>query len=163
MLKSTLTSTGIAKNIETGLIHSSSKSSRVLCSSKEFRLNLDIAKLKGSELNDSIIPEFVCLLRQLNIEWHHTAGGLGGLLRFPGEPEEGSPHIFCPESVGSIQFDLHGEYKKVYTDLNVSEVLMAFFLVAFIGNIHYPEAGESVPILLDSPEAIWVKKCLVHV
>jgi hypothetical protein len=115
-LKTTLTGTGIAKNIETGLTLQF-KIVQSVVSSKEFRLKLDIAKLKGSELNDSIILEFVCLLRQLNIEWHHTAGGLGGLLRFPGEPEEGSPHIFCPESVGSIQFDLNGEYKKVYTDL----------------------------------------------
>jgi hypothetical protein len=118
---------------------------KAMCSTKEFRLNLEIAKLKGSELNGSIIPEFICLLRQLNMEWHNTAGAF---LRFPGEPEDDSPHIFCPDGVGSNKFDLHAEYEKVYTDLNFSEALRAFFSVAFIGNIHYPEAGESVAIVL---------------
>jgi hypothetical protein len=42
---------------------------------------------------EHIIPQFVCLLRQLNVEWHKNAGGL---LRFPAEPEDNSPHIFCP-------------------------------------------------------------------
>jgi hypothetical protein len=118
---------------------------KAMCSTKEFRLNLEIAKLKGSELNGSIIPEFICLLRQLNMEWHNTAGAF---LRFPADPEDDSPHIFCPDGVGSIKFDLHAEYNKVYTDLNYSEALRAFFSVAFICNIHYPEAGESVAILL---------------
>jgi hypothetical protein len=58
-------------------------------------------------------------------------------------------------------------YLKKPLRSNFNEVLRAFFLVAFIGNIHYPEAGESVPILLDSPEAIWVIKkmfgsCVAH-
>lgn len=114
-------------------------------STKEMRLNLEIAKLKGTELNGSFIPEFVCLLRHLNLQWHKTPGGL---LRFPSEPEPTSPHIFCCEGVGSIKFDLHVEMKKIFRNLNFSEVLRAFFAVAFIGNLHYPEEGEGVAILL---------------
>jgi hypothetical protein len=114
-------------------------------STKEFRLHLEIAKIKGAELNGSFIPEFICLLRQLNVQWHHTPGGL---LRFPNEPEPSSPHIFCSEGVASLKFDLHFEMKKIFNDLNFSEVLRAFFSLAFIGNLHYPEEGESVAILL---------------
>jgi hypothetical protein len=87
----------------------------------------------------------VCLLRQLNQEWHKSAGGL---LRFPSEPEEDSPHILCCDGIGSVKFDLHVEKKKIFTGLNFSEALRAFFCVAFIGNLHYPEDGEAVAILL---------------
>jgi hypothetical protein len=116
-----------------------------LCSTKEFMLNLEIARIKGAEQNGSIIPEFVCLLRQLNMEWHRSQGGL---LRFPSETEEDSPHILCTNGVGSVQFDLHVERKKIFTGLNFSEALRAFFAVSFIGNLHYPEAGEALAILL---------------
>lgn len=116
-----------------------------MCCTKEFRLNLEIAQIKGSECNGSIIPELVCLLRQLNTEWHKIPGGL---FRFPSEPEMDSPHVFCRNGVESVKFDLHVEKKKIYTNLNFSEVLRAFFCVCFIGNMHYPEEGESVAILL---------------
>jgi hypothetical protein len=143
-----LTGKNIAKNIQAELPRQFKLLKCVvlnMCSTKEFRLNLEIAKLKGSEQNGSITPEFVCLLRQLNVEWHKNAGGL---LRFPGEPEDDSPHIFCPDGASSVKFDLQAERKKIYSDLNFSEVLRAFFCVAFIGNMHYPEAGEAVAILL---------------
>lgn len=143
-----LTGKNIAKNIQAELPRQFKILKCVvqnMCSTKEFRLNYEIAKLKGSEQNGSITPEFVCLLRQLNMEWHQNAGGL---LRFPGEPEDQSPQIFCPDGAASVQFDLEVEGKKVYSGLNFSEVLRAFFCVAFIGNLHYPEAGEAVAILL---------------
>jgi hypothetical protein len=116
-----------------------------MCATKEFRLNLEIAKLKGSEQNGSFIPEFVCLLRQLNLEWHKNSGGL---LRFPSEVEEDSPHIFCRDGIASVSFDLHAEKQKIYSNLNFSEALRGFFYVSFIGNLHYPEEGEAVAILL---------------
>jgi hypothetical protein len=116
-----------------------------MCTTKEFKLHQEIAKIKGLEQNGSYTPEFVCLLRQLNQEWHKSAGGL---LRFPSEPEEDSPHILCCDGIGSVKFDLHVEKKKIFTGLNFSEALRAFFCVAFIGNLHYPEDGEAVAILL---------------
>ena len=70
------------------------------------------------------------------------------MLRFPSEPEDSSPHIFCPNGVGSVKFDLHVDNEKVFTDLNFSEAIRALFSVAFIGNIHYPANGEAVAILL---------------
>ncbi len=118
---------------------------QTMCATREFRLNLEIAKIKGGEQNGSIVPEFVCLLRQLTVEWHKNPGGL---LRFPSEPESDSPHILCPEGVGSIKFDLHVEKKKIFADLNFSEALRAFFSVSFIGNLEYPEQAEAVAILL---------------
>jgi len=117
-----------------------------MCPTKEFALHLEIAMLKGIELNGSHIPEFVCLLRQLNSEWHKKAGGL---FRFPTEPEDdNSPHFFCPHGPASVKFDVHVEQKKIFSDLNFSEALRAFFAITHIGNIHYPEAGEAVAILL---------------
>lgn len=116
-----------------------------ICATKEFRLNYEIAKLKGSEHNGSFVPEFVCLLRQLNIEWHKTPGGL---LRFPSEAEDDSPTIFCRDGPASVLFDVHVEKKKIFTELNFCEALRAFFSISFIGNLHYPEHGEAVAILL---------------
>lgn len=116
-----------------------------MCTTKEFKLHLEIAKIKGLEQNGSSTPEFVCLLRQLNQEWHKIPGGL---FRFPSEPENDSPHILCCDGAGSVMFDLHVEKKKIYRDLNFSEALRAFFAVAFIGNMHYPEEAEAVAILL---------------
>jgi hypothetical protein len=143
-----LTGKDMSKHIETELPRQfkiAQCAVKEMCATKEFRLNLEIAKLKGSEQNGSIIPEFVCLLRQLTIEWHKTAGGL---LRFPSEPEDSGPHIFCPDGVGSVNFDLHVDNEKVYTNLNFSEAIRGLFSVAFIGNIHYPATGEAVAILL---------------
>jgi hypothetical protein len=140
-----LTGEDIAKHIETELPRQFKIVECVtkeMCTTKEFWLNLEIAKLKGKEQNGSIIPEFVCLLHQLTIKWHKTAGGL---LQFPSEPDDISPHIFCPDGVGSVKFDLHGDYEKVFTDLNFSEAIRALFSVAFIGNIHYPANGEAWP------------------
>jgi hypothetical protein len=143
-----LTGKDIAKNIENDLSRQFKIVQCVvkeMCTTKEFRLNLEIAKLKGTEENGSIIPEFICLLRQLNVEWHQTAGGL---FRFPADPDDNSPHIFCPDGVGTVKFDVHVESRKAYVDLNFSEALRAFFSVCFIWNYHYPEAGEAVAILL---------------
>jgi hypothetical protein len=143
-----LTGKGIAKTIEEELPRQFKLVKSVvqhMCATKEFRLNLEIAKIKGSEQNGSFIPELVCLLRQLNLEWHKNSGGL---LRFPSEPEEDSPHILCRDGVSSVKFDLHVEKQKIYEDLNFSEALRAFFSVAFVGNLHYPENGEAVAILL---------------
>jgi hypothetical protein len=40
------------------------------------------------------------------------------------------------------------ENEPIYSNLNFSEVLFAFFCVIFIVNIHYPKDRESVAILL---------------
>jgi hypothetical protein len=50
--------------------------------------------------------------------------------------------------VGRVKFHLNVDNEKVFTDLNFSEAIQALFSVAFIGNIHYPEIGEAVAILL---------------
>jgi hypothetical protein len=118
-----LTGKDIAKNIENDLSRQFKIVQCVvkeMCTTKEFRLNLEIAKLKGTEENGSIIPEFICLLRQLNVEWHQTAGGL---FRFPADPDDNSPHIFCPDGVGTVKFDVHVESRKAHVDLNFSEAL----------------------------------------
>jgi hypothetical protein len=90
-----LTGTDIAKNIETGLplqFKIVQCVVKTMCSTKEFRLNLEIAKLKGSELNGSIIPEFICLLRQLNMEWHNMYSR--GLPEIPWRARrQQSPHL----------------------------------------------------------------------
>jgi hypothetical protein len=143
-----LTGKSIAQNVESELPRHFRLVKCVLehmCSTKEFRLNLELAKIKGSEQNGSFVPELVCLLRHLNAEWHKTHGGL---FRFPSEPEDDSPNILCPEGAGSVKFDLHVEKKNFFSDLNFSKVLRAFFSVVFIGNLHYPENGEAVAILL---------------
>lgn len=116
-----------------------------MCATREFRLKLELAKIKGAEQNGSFVPEFICHLRQLNVEWHKTPGGL---FRYPSEPEDDSPNILCCDGAGSVSFDLHVEKKKIFTGLNFNEVLRAFFAVSFIGNLHYPELGEAVAILL---------------
>jgi hypothetical protein len=140
------------KNLETSIEGSLPRQFKIIqavtqamCSTKEFRLKLEIARIKGSELNGSLIPELICLLRQLNTEWHKNPGGL---FRFPTEPEIHSPHIFCPQGTESLKFELHVENNPIYTNLNFSEVLSAFFCITFIGNIHYPKDGESSAILL---------------
>jgi hypothetical protein len=53
-----------------------------LCPTKEFRLKLELANLKSKEHNGSYVPEYICLLRQLNLVWHKTHEGL---FRFPTE------------------------------------------------------------------------------
>jgi hypothetical protein len=116
-----------------------------ICATKEFMLNLQMAKLKGADLNGSYVPELICLLRQLNTQWHKVPGGL---FRFPGEPEGKSPNILCRDGIGSVSFDVHAEEKKVFEDVNICEALRGFFSIAFIGNMHYPELGEGVAILL---------------
>lgn len=116
-----------------------------ICATKEFMLNLQIAKLKGADLNGSYVPELICLLRQLNTQWHKVPGGL---FRFPGEPEGKSPNILCRDGIASVSFDVHAEEKKIFEDVNICEALRGFFSIAFIGNMHYPELGEGVAILL---------------
>ncbi len=96
-------------------------------------------------------PQFVCLLCQLNVEWHKNAGGL---LRFPAEPEDNSPHIFCPQGICSVLINLHEENRKIYSGLNFSKVLRAFFSVAFIGNIHKQGEGEAIVVLLQCKLAV---------
>jgi hypothetical protein len=116
-----------------------------MCPTKEFQLSLEIAKIKGAERNGTYIPELICLLRELNMLWHKNRGGL---LRYPSEPESNSPHIFCRHGLDGLQFDLHVEQKQVFSALNFTEVLAAFFCLAFIGNLHYPEEAEAVAVLL---------------
>ena len=99
---------------------------------KEFIPKFEISKIKSLQLIGSITPQLVCLLCQLNLEWHNTAGGL---FRFPSEPENDSPHIFCPDGISSIKFDLHIEKKKIISRLNFTEIMRAFFSIAFIGNL----------------------------
>lgn len=116
-----------------------------MCSTKEFRLQLQIANIKGNELNGSYIPEYICLLRQLNFEWHKDRGGL---FRFPAEPETASPHIFCSKGADTMKFSIHAEMKEVLGNLTFDEAVSAFFYICFIGNLEYPEAGEAVAIWL---------------
>ena len=104
-----------------------------------------MATLKGSELNGSYVPEMICLLRQLNAEWHKSPGGL---FRFPGEPENESPQILCRDGVASVTFDVRAEGKTIFSEVNICEALRGFFSIAFVGNMHYPELGEAVAILL---------------
>jgi hypothetical protein len=108
-------------------------------------LKLEIAKIKGTELNGSYVPEYVCLLRQLNHEWHKTSGGL---FRYPAEDEPTSPHIYCGKGEETLKFDICAEHKTIYSDLNFNDALAAFFYVAFIGNLEYPAKGEAVAVWL---------------
>jgi hypothetical protein len=143
-----LTGQNLAKNIETELPRQFRLIKSVvekLCVSKDFVLSMKRASLKGVELNGSYVPEFICLLRQLTFEWHKTQGGL---LRFPGEPESASPNILCVDGPASVAFDVHAEYKKVFSQLNLCEALRAFFSIAFVCNLEYPADGEAVAILL---------------
>jgi hypothetical protein len=146
------------KNLEASIEHGMQRQFKIIqavvqkmCSSKEFKLRYEIAKIKGLELNGSIVPEFLCLLRQLNVEWHKTPGAL---FRFPSEPEPEGPHILCCNGPESLKFDIHAEMNKIYSDLNFSEALRAFFAVAFIANMQYPEDGESVALLLQRNFAV---------
>ena len=123
-----------------------------MCSTKEFHLNLEIAKLKGNELNGSIVPEYVCLLRQLTLEWHKNQGGL---LRFPAEPEPLSPHIYCTQGAASVKFEVCAENKIIFADLNFNDAVAGFFYITFIGNLAYPAEGESV--------AIWLQRKVVGI
>jgi hypothetical protein len=63
---------------------------------EEFRLNAEIAKLKCGDHSGSKVPEYVFLLRELNMVWHKTRSGI---IRSPEEPAPCSPHIVINDEV----------------------------------------------------------------
>lgn len=143
-----LTGKNIARNINSELPRQLKLLRAVvlhMCPTTEFRLQLKLSQLKGGQLNASYIPEYVCLLRQLNFEWHQSRGGL---FRYPGEHEPNSPHIFCSEGTETLRFDVHSEKKKIFANLNFNESVAAFFYVTFVGNLEYPQEGEAVAVWL---------------
>jgi hypothetical protein len=46
------------------------------------------------------------------------------------------------------RFEVHSEQKAFFKDLNFHEAVAAFFHVAFVGNLRYPDEAEAVAIWL---------------
>lgn len=47
-----------------------------------------------------------------------------------------------------FRFEVHAEQKAFFRDLNFNEALASFLHLSFVGNLKYPEEGESVAIWL---------------
>jgi hypothetical protein len=86
----------------------------------------------------------ICLLRQLNVKWHKIPRGSVPV----SFKQRLTACTFSASSVQRASSELHVENEPIYSNLNFSEVLFAFFCVIFIVNIHYPKDRESVAILL---------------
>jgi hypothetical protein len=53
------------------------------------------------------------------------------------------------------RFEVHAEQEPFFSDLNFHEALAAFFHLAFVGNLKYPDEAESV--------AIWAQRKLAGI
>ena len=88
----------------------------------------------------------ICLLRQLNVKWHKIPRGSVPV----SFKQRLTACTFSASRVQRASSELHVENEPIYSNLNFSEVLCAFFCV---GNIQYPKDRESVAILLQQKVA----------